>query len=338
MTDTSTIAVIISHRRGQVLPETDDLLAFARILARIHGGRIGLWMIGDAIEPAARKIARETGLDLTAVCCPGSPDYSAELYVNTLADEFRKMRPVTICAAHTSQGWDFVPGLAEKLAAACITGVNGLGTDDGRLCFYRDLYGGKVQAKMISQAPTTVLTVLPGVFEPGRTRPGPPGEVVVKTRPCRPDDSQPLGMIGISADADIVAISEADVLVAAGAGMGSKDNMQMLHDLARLFPRAAVAGSRIVCERGWLKYHQQVGMTGTTVAPRLYIACGISGAAQHIIGMRGAGFVIAINTDPQAPIFNHADVCIVEDVRQFIPLLLEAAAELNLSAPENKLE
>lgn len=119
-------------------------------------------------------------------------------------------------------------------------------------------------------------------------------------------------------------ISEANVIVAAGNGIGSEDNLVWIQRLADLFPRAAIAGSRLVCDRGWLDYQQQVGVTGASVAPALYIACGISGATQHRMGMRGSEYVVAINTDPNAPMFNEADICIVEDLIEFIPLVLDA--------------
>ncbi|MCJ7809019.1 MAG: electron transfer flavoprotein subunit alpha/FixB family protein, partial [Desulfobulbaceae bacterium] len=109
----------------------------------------------------------------------------------------------------------------------------------------------------------------------------------------------------------------------AGWGVGEKENMALIKQLSALFPRSAVAGSRPVCDMGWLEYKRQVGLTGATVSPKLYIACGISGAMPHQVGMQGAGFIVAISTDPRAPIFNLSDVCIQEDLKRFIPALVE---------------
>ena len=122
---------------------------------------------------------------------------------------------------------------------------------------------------------------------------------------------------------DTAGISEADVIVAAGQGFGEEENLELARQLAAVFPKSAIAGSRIVCDLGWLGYGCQVGVTGATVSPRLYIACGISGAVQHVTGMRGSGFIVAINKDPAAAIFQMADVCVVEDLITFIPILLE---------------
>jgi electron transfer flavoprotein alpha subunit len=127
--------------------------------------------------------------------------------------------------------------------------------------------------------------------------------------------------------ADSARIAEAEVLVAAGHGVGGPENLDLIRRLAALFPKSAVAGSRIACDLGWLEYQRQVGVTGATVSPRLYIACGISGAVQHVAGMRGSGFVVAINKDPAAAIFREADVCIVDDLTRFIPAFIEAAAQ-----------
>jgi electron transfer flavoprotein alpha subunit len=121
------------------------------------------------------------------------------------------------------------------------------------------------------------------------------------------------------------ALGQAQVVVAAGLGVGGPENLELLRRLAAQFPNSALAGSRPVCDLGWLPYRQQVGLTGATVAPRLYIACGISGARQHTVGMQGSGFIVAISHDPQAAIFNLADVCVEEDLTAFLNAFLALA-------------
>jgi electron transfer flavoprotein alpha subunit len=130
------------------------------------------------------------------------------------------------------------------------------------------------------------------------------------------------------ANTDTAGIGDANVIVAAGNGIGEKENLDFIHQLAALFAKSAVAGSRIVCDMGWLGYQCQVGVTGTTVSPQLYIACGISGAVQHVMGMQGSEFIVAINKDPSAAIFQVADICIVEDLTAFIPAFIHAFREL----------
>jgi len=121
----------------------------------------------------------------------------------------------------------------------------------------------------------------------------------------------------------MTGITEAGVIVSAGQGLGDKENLDLIYQLAALFAKSAVAGSRIVCDLGWLEYRCQVGVTGATVSPQLYIACGISGAVQHVMGMRNSEYIVAINKDPAAAIFQVADICIVEDLTTFIPALIE---------------
>jgi len=121
----------------------------------------------------------------------------------------------------------------------------------------------------------------------------------------------------------MTGITEAGVIVSAGQGLGDKKNLDLIYQLAALFAKSAVAGSRIVCDLGWLEYRCQVGVTGATVSPQLYIACGISGAVQHVMGMRNSEYIVAINKDPAAAIFQVADICIVEDLTTFIPALIE---------------
>ena len=136
----------------------------------------------------------------------------------------------------------------------------------------------------------------------------------------RPRKTRALGVA--AAEAQDLDLTLADVVVCAGRGVGSAENIGMIRSLAALFPKSAVACSRPVCDLGWMDYRHQVGLTGRTVAPKLYIACGVSGAAQHLAGMRGAGFVVAVNKDPHAAIFQVADVGVVEDLAAFIPLLI----------------
>ncbi|MFO7599853.1 MAG: electron transfer flavoprotein subunit alpha/FixB family protein, partial [Candidatus Desulfacyla sp.] len=154
----------------------------------------------------------------------------------------------------------------------------------------------------------------------------PQGRVIHKDATCRSGRTRYRGTR--QAEADTTDITTAPILVAVGNGIGDQENVSLAHRLARCLPKAAVAGTRIICDRGWLGYDRQVGVSGAIVTPSLYIACGISGASQHVMGMRGAGYVIAINTDPRAPIFNEADICIVEDITRFIPLIEDACARI----------
>ncbi|MBI5594340.1 MAG: electron transfer flavoprotein subunit alpha/FixB family protein [Deltaproteobacteria bacterium] len=316
------IVVIAEHAEGQARPITYELAAFARTLQKeMPSPDIKIVIIGDAVDSVAQAIARRTGLNVFAIRVPDLAGYNAEVYKNVLTDVLTDWRPSHVCAAHSTQGLDFAPGLAVRLGAACVTGVEAIVKQDDRICFRRAVYGGKIMADVHANSPMVLLSVLPGCFAPDPRDAASPGSVKQWTMESAPERSFSRGII--RKDANASAVTEADVIVAAGRGIGDRDHLDLIYRLAALFPKSAVAGSRIVCDNGWLDYAQQIGVTGCTVSPNLYIACGISGAIQHVSGMRGSGFIVSINTDSKAAIFNVSDVCIVEDLVTFIPILIE---------------
>jgi electron transfer flavoprotein alpha subunit len=216
---------------------------------------------------------------------------------------------------------DFAPFLAVALNGACISGIEDLVPAEDGVRFARPLYGGKAMAHIRPISKTAVLTIQPGIFKLSRPTGGKPGRITVQPVSIRPRWWRSLGVK--QAATDSAGVTEANVIVAAGQGIGDRDNLALARQLASIFPNSAVAGSRIVCDLGWLAYGCQVGVTGATVSPRLYIACGISGAIQHVTGMRSSEFIVAINKDPTAAIFQVSDVCIVEDLMTFIPALMD---------------
>ena len=326
MTDSAEIMVIGVCANGRVHPETYEVLGFSRRLQAIRAGAVGVWILGEDVGAASQEIARQGGVQVTAVECAGLSHYVNESYGAVLAEEIATVKPAIVCAAHTSQGWEWAPAVAARIGAGCICGVDGLKEFQGRICFQKDVYGGKVKGLFSPNTATTVISLQPGVFKftpaPGSS----PGPVIHKNVTCRSGRTRYLGTR--LAAADTSDITTAPILVAVGNGIGNQENIALAHRLARCLPKAAVAGTRIICDRGWLAYSRQVGVTGAIVTPALYIACGISGASQHVTGMRGAGCVVAINTDPRAPIFNEADICIVEEITRFIPLIEDACARL----------
>jgi electron transfer flavoprotein alpha subunit len=315
------IIVIAEHAGGQIKPVTYELLAFAKKIKQASPMPIKVVILGAEVIDLARNIAASRGCDVTAVQIPGMSTYNGEVYTHALAELLPEMHPAFVCIAHTSHGIDYAPALAVRLDAACITAIEDSLEFEDQLCFARPLYGGKLRAHIRPIANLSILTLQPGSFKPAEENGSSSATVSIKSVSILARKSQSLGVK--PSTADTAAINEADVIVAAGQGIGAKDNLDLIHDLAALFAKSAVAGSRIVCDRGWLEYRCQVGVTGATVAPRLYIACGISGAVQHVSGMRGSEFIVAINKDPAAAIFQTADVCIVEDLTAFIPIFIE---------------
>ncbi|MEW6114453.1 MAG: electron transfer flavoprotein subunit alpha/FixB family protein [Thermodesulfobacteriota bacterium] len=316
------ILVVADHGQGRVKPVSYEAVACALQLSSFHQHRVLAVVIGDEPELPAQEIAQKTGLDVIAVQVPGLAAYNGEAYRAILSDLIEELDPVYVCAAHSSQGADFAPGLAARRGAACITTVERVSFDADRVIFARGASGGKLVAELIPTTRLTVITVQPGAFRSEFDNSSTTGSIEVRTVQFQPNRSRSLGFKpGPAGDK---GLSEARVIVAAGRGIGKLENLSLIRDLAAAFPRSAVGGSRPVCDMGWLEYKSQIGLTGATVSPELYIACGISGTAQHVAGIRDAGFVVAINSDPNAAIFNAADLCIVEDLTTFIPTLLAA--------------
>jgi electron transfer flavoprotein alpha subunit len=332
MTDSVDIMVIAAHTNSRVHSETYELLAFGRSLQAVRSGTVGVWILGENIGGAAREIARQGGVQVIAVECQGLTRYVNEPYGSVLADEIAAVKPAFVCAAHTSQGWEWAPAVAARIGAGCICNVDGLTEVQGRICFEKDVYGGKVKGLFSPNTATTILSLQPGVFKFTPAAKSSAGPVIHKDATCAPGRTRYLGTR--EAAADTTDITTAPILVAVGNGIGNPENIALAYRLAACLPKAAVAGTRIICDRGWLGYNRQVGVSGAVVAPALYIACGISGASQHVMGMRGAGYVIAINTDPRAAIFNEADICIVEDITQFIPMVEDACKRLGETREE----
>jgi electron transfer flavoprotein alpha subunit len=270
------------------------------------------------IEPLADELAHRTGLDVVGLAGSHLRGYSAEAYIRTLGPFFRDAcGEICIAAAHTSRGIDFIPKLSVEIDACCITAVE----DVGEGTFIRSMHHGRFRGEMRADRAAVVLTVMPGTFAPEDAVPGNPG--MVRIVPSG-DISLSTRNRGSKAPAHAnMGLTRAEVIVSAGRGVGGSENIRFVTMLSSLFPKSAVGATRGVCDQGWLDYSHQIGSTGNTVSPRLYLACGISGAVQHIAGMKNSGMIVAVNTDPSAAIFRIAHYGIVEDLTTFIPLLVD---------------
>lgn len=322
------VVVIAERVDDRIMPVTYELIAFARALV-VDDAAVCILAAGRQVRTAARELARQTGTEVVVLEGDGLASYSAEAWVAALSRALGRRKPSYICIPHTSHGCDFAPGLAVRLGASCITAVEGFRRRDGVVSFRRSLFNGRIDMHMVPETRRVVLTILPGSFNAQDARQSgagvSPGHVQIIPVPDRSQRIRAAGVI--AAEEQGVDIALADVIVSAGRGIGSRESLTWIRRLADLFPKSAVGCSRALCDMGWLGHRHQVGLTGRTVAPKLYLACGISGAVQHIAGMRDSRFVVAVNRDPRAAIFQVADVGIVEDVNTFIPLLMEKASD-----------
>jgi len=317
---TPPIIVIAEHFQGTISAVSYELISCALEIQRLKPAPIKVIVLGDDIAGPSKAFAENTGLDVIGIQVPGLVTYNGEVYKTILGSLLPELQAAYICIAHTSEGLDFAPGLALRLNTACITGVERLFKAGERIGCTRAFFNGKIVADIRPNTESVILTVPAGVFKVPAFSAPTAGNVDIRKTVCLPEQSRSLGIKGSLREESTLA--EAEVIVSAGRGVQKKTNLDLIFKLAALFSRSAVAGSRLVCDAGWLEYKRQVGLTGATVSPKLYIAGGISGAAQHLAGMRNAGFVVAINIDPDAAIFNIADICVVEDLTAFIPVFI----------------
>lgn len=308
------IIVVAEILNNSLRAITFELAALAEELAKSNSAGIKIIIISPNPKSHAEEVSKKTGHDVIAVKTPQLEQYNGDAYKNILKKIVGDYNPLFICIGHTSQGIDFAPGLAVKLGCSCITCINGVTSKTNIDIFSRPIFGGKINAFIKSETARTVLTVQPGVFI-NKQNPDSPGNISYITINDSPLKIQSAGII--KQESVPSHLNDAKSIIAIGRGIEDPDDISHAENFSVFFTNAAVACSRPVVDMGWMKHKHQVGITGTVVAPDIYIACGISGSSQHIAGMNGAKFVIAINSDPNAAIFNVSDICIVEDLLSF---------------------
>ena len=316
------VVILLPHRDGHIPAAAATLAAAADAITALASAPVMAVVAGRDPTAAADQAALELGVPVTALEIPQSTDPCDGAVAAELTGLLQSWQPSWILAADNAAGRHLAPVLAARLALAYVPGVETVGCDGDGIVLTRAVHGGKFRAVVRLETPAALITVANAAFC-RRTAGTPPPSDVTRRR-GQTSDHRRVHLERRPAARPDPGLSLARVVVAAGNGIGAADRLDLVRDLANRLDGAAVAGSRPVCDRGWLPYDRQVGITGATVAPALYVACGISGAAQHIAGMSGAGLVVAINKDPRAAIFQHADIGIVEDLTTFLPLLIDA--------------
>ena len=289
--------------------------------------KIQIIVPSDNPKPLTEEILKETGIDVIGVLIPELTTYTSEIYITCLGKLMRKMNPSHILAAHTSQGRDFAPGLSLELDAASISGVNCIGSHENGLIYTRSVFENK-KDMLIRPDPErlVVLTLIPGAFKPKIYKNENPGKVDIRSISFETAAERRIHSLKITKrSCENQALKGAKVVVAAGRGLEEKENLSLVFKFAKALSSSAVGASRPLVDMNWIGYEHQVGITGAIIAPEIYIACGISGSSQHIAGMENSKWVISINKNPSAPIFRYSDICIIEDVNEFIHAFLKLA-------------
>ena len=318
--------IVLQHREGQLPRISFEAIAAGQKLAARTGGKAEAVLLGEGVGLAAAEVAK---FDLAAVHVADDPAlrvYTPGAYIGALAPAIQAAAPAYVVFPHTYQTVDYMARLAQGIGAGLLPEVTGFESADGGLVWTRPVMGGKLQSKVRVKGEGTVLvSVQSGAFPAdGAAR----GEAAVQ--PLAADlsgvkpDREVLGYEEVGGDT--VDLSKADIIVAVGRGVGGADKMAPVEALAKALG-AEIGASRPVIDNGWLPRDRQIGSSGQTVAPKLYIAAGISGAIQHLVGMKGSTVIVAINKDPGAPIFTIADYGIVGDLHEVVPALTAAIRE-----------
>lgn len=317
--------VIAEQENGQLMNVTFELLGAAKELcAKLEEKCCAVLVTAAAGEQPQQLIA--AGADVVYVIEDAKyADYDTELYTDAICQLSKKYDPASIMFGATDDGRDLAPRVAARLHTGLCADCTALDvTDDKLVAWTRPALGGNICATIICDVNRPQMgTVRPKVFKPVELDNTRTGEVIAFTPEAGAVSRVELVKKEALNSENAVKIDEADMIAAGGRGFGSKENFDVLEQLAALFENSAVAGTRAAIDEGWLTHSQQVGQSGKSVTPHIYFACGISGAIQHLSGMKDSDIIIAINKDAEAPIFTVAHYGIVGDVNVILPKLIE---------------
>lgn len=317
--------VIAEQENGQLMNVTFELLGAAKELcAKLEEKCCAVLVTAAAGELPQQLIA--AGADVVYVIEDAKyADYDTELYTDAICQLSKKYDPASIMFGATDDGRDLAPRVAARLHTGLCADCTALDvTDDKLVAWTRPALGGNICATIICDVNRPQMgTVRPKVFKPAEMDNTRTGEVIAFTPEAGAVSRVELVKKEALSSENAVKIDEADMIAAGGRGFGSKENFDVLEQLAALFENSAVAGTRAAIDEGWLTHSQQVGQSGKSVTPHIYFACGISGAIQHLSGMKESDIIIAINKDAEAPIFTVAHYGIVGDVNVILPKLIE---------------
>lgn len=318
------IFVLTEHRKGQIRDITWEMLTKGWELASQFGVKLNAVLLGYQVANLAQEL-RKRADEVLVVENERLGNFNSENYQETLASLIDQYKPKLVLIAHTSFGMDLAPSLATQLGIPLSTDCIDLRFEGRNLITTRQMYGGKVNAEeLLVEAPTYLVTVRAGSFLPGEeeARQGRISRISL----CPKEVDYKEFITYVEAAAGEVDITQADVIIDVGQGIGDEKNIPLVAELAEV--TGGVLGcSRPIVDKKWLPKERQIGTSGKTVKPKVHLVIGVSGAFQHLAGMKG-GTIIAINKDPKAPVFRVADYGIVSDLFKIVPVLITRLKEL----------
>jgi electron transfer flavoprotein alpha subunit len=317
------VLVVAEQKDGKLNRATWEAIAAAQQLAA--DDQLSIVVLGANVGAVAAELSTAQAREIVVVEAPALEPYTSDGFTAALAHVVGELKPSTVVLAHTYQTRDFAPKLAARLDRALVTDVIAIKPVNGSVAFVRPMFQGKLNADVVPQGETPhFVAVQVGSFRADQAAKGPSPApvralvVAVDAGIIRQKPEAPFQEARQSVD-----LSQAERIVAVGRGIKEQDKLPVAQQLADALG-AELAASRPICDAGWLPMARQVGSSGQTVAPKLYLALGISGAIQHLVGMKGSQTIAAINKDSDAPIFEVADYGIVGDLFEIVPAIIDA--------------
>jgi electron transfer flavoprotein alpha subunit len=318
------MAVILTfaeQRDGALRRSSLEVVSEARRLAGVLGASVETVVVGPGTEGLAGELAAHGADRVHVFDDPALAAYATEPWARAVAQVVAETKPVVVLFPFTAMGKDLAPRVSAKTGGGLASDCVALEVKDGRLTARRPVYAGKAYATVEWAGEPQMASLRPNVFSLGASDPSRRAEVVKGTV----DTSSRARVTGVKAAGEgKVELTEAQIIVSGGRGLRGPEHFHLVADLAEAMG-AAVGASRAVVDAGWVEHQLQVGQTGKTVSPSVYVACGISGAIQHLAGMSTSKYIVAVNKDPDAPIFKVANYGILGDVFEVLPKLTEAA-------------
>ncbi len=314
--------VYIEHKDGETTPMSFELLGIGKILANELGSGLSAFVVGEKGDAAAKEAIQCGASKVYVVEGAIFKTFNAEAYSKAASFLLNKHKPEVALFRATSQGTDIAAASAANLGFGLCTDSIGIKVDGGQIKLTRAAFGGNYTVTVVNEkAKPQIATVRPKAFAMPEKDASRSGEVIKETFTVAEADLNTKFLEFIQSQVKVNLV-EADIIVAGGRGAGGPEGFNVLKELANTLG-GALAASRAAVDSGWVPYEHQVGQTGKTVKPKIYIACAISGAIQHLAGMRTSDCIVAINKDPEAPIFKAATIGIVGDYKVVVPKMLE---------------
>ena len=324
------VLVFIEHRDGVLNKTSLEALAAARCSVLNCNNQSARLLLGSDPTALAQDIAVYDLAKVVKAVNPKLAEYTPDAYSDAMEHVVRQLDPQLVVMPHTYLVRDFAPKLAARFGKSLISDCIRAQVSPEAITFTRRIFLGKLDADVVSDGAAPVFaTFQSGAYRPDQARKGSGAaieEMPVEVGEIRMTPEAPFQEVKQAVD-----LSKADIIVAVGRGIKSKDNLALAEKLAEVLG-GDLAASRPICDAEWLPIDRQIGSSGQTVAPKLYIALGISGAIQHLVGMKNSGTIVAINKDPEAPIFDIADYGIVGDLFEAVPVLTEEIKKIKGAA------